>query len=274
MRRDLRENYRNKLKSFQVAVTSIDLAQYYVNEWEEHRDVYTDEIFWKNRRTGKFMTIQPTILMYLGENFQFPSPPEDLPEGLSTESSDDETNMIEALSKCRLRDKIINTDAEDDSSISSEDSLDYEIDDDIIDTQSTKQKSNIMSNFDFVNDSVSSVVPQYYRSEVSVISDDNSKIIQAYGRFGSSMSILPQETDVIENKTIQDIYNIKYNLNSSSNKYQVLIPEERKTDLSLVALHQRESFKKEYSRASKIVKRVSLFFEFLIRINCFVEIKV
>ena len=70
---------------------SVTSAQFQVDLWKKNKDIYSDQIYWRNEVNGNITYDRPGLHHYLPPNFQIPIPPVDLPEDipLETSSSDD-----------------------------------------------------------------------------------------------------------------------------------------------------------------------------------------
>ncbi len=128
-RRDLRAKWRDAIKGFNTAMESVRSAQALADFWVKCADVYTDQPFWKHKLTGEIVIDRPSIQNYLPPNFTVPDPPEDLPPGISLDTSSSESEgewennriqMREAKSKDKNNDDDNGDDDDDDDDDSEE----------------------------------------------------------------------------------------------------------------------------------------------------------
>lgn len=89
----------------------MSLRQALVDEWEQCADIYTDEIFYVNKRTGDITTSKPGVEHYLPPHYEIPLPPVPLPPDVSytssseSEEEDDGTGDVRIVKKPKLKKK-------------------------------------------------------------------------------------------------------------------------------------------------------------------------
>ncbi|KAJ1439312.1 hypothetical protein B484DRAFT_415932 [Ochromonadaceae sp. CCMP2298] len=95
MRKDLRKVWKMATRGFEAAMHSVTSAQFQVDLWIKNKDIYRDEIYWKNEVNGNITYDRPGVQHYLPSNFQIPIPPDDLPEDIPLETSSSEDSQGE-----------------------------------------------------------------------------------------------------------------------------------------------------------------------------------
>lgn len=101
-RRDLREKFRSETIGFNAAMESIRLAQAQVDLWKKCMDVYTDTPFWVHTQTEEKTIDRPGIEHYLPPDFKMALPPTPLPEGISMDTSSDESGALLVIAMCNI----------------------------------------------------------------------------------------------------------------------------------------------------------------------------
>eukprot|EP01035_Chromulina_nebulosa_P019721 gene19721-25649_t len=102
---DIRNEYKSKAQKIETTLVSIDIAQQYINDWEEHIDPFTDQLFWINKTNNKISMSKPGLEHYLPITFQIPDPPKPLPHDVSLEStSSDESDHSSNTKKISISD--------------------------------------------------------------------------------------------------------------------------------------------------------------------------
>lgn len=94
LRRDLRREYRTKLRAFESGLATVRIAQLNVSLWRKQMDVFNDIPFWEHRLSGEKIWQQPRLENYVPVGFEVPVPPTPLPEGVSLDSSESEGEAV------------------------------------------------------------------------------------------------------------------------------------------------------------------------------------
>ena len=74
---------------------SVTSAQFQVDLWIKNKDIYSDEMYWRNEVNGNITFDRPGVHHYLPPNFQIPIPPLDLPADVPLETSSSEDSEEE-----------------------------------------------------------------------------------------------------------------------------------------------------------------------------------
>ena len=155
-RRDARAEFRTSTKVFKAAMESVDIAQARVDMWIKAYDAYKDEPFWTHSLTKDVTIERPGLHHYLPPTFRMPPPPKPLPEGVSLDTSSDESEhafrktrkVTKGKSKTtadKSKKKRGGKKKSDVDSDPSSDSNDSSISSDSSESDSTSQKSSISS---------------------------------------------------------------------------------------------------------------------------------
>eukprot|EP01034_Spumella_vulgaris_P027251 gene27251-33943_t len=91
IRRDIRSNWKSKTKGFDAAMASVTSAQVQVDMWLKNYDIYSDRPFWRHSVKDDVTFDKPGIQHFLPTNFEIPTPPEELPAGITIDTSSDES---------------------------------------------------------------------------------------------------------------------------------------------------------------------------------------
>ena len=91
IRRDARAEFRTNNLMFTAAMESVEIAQANVDMWKKNIDIYTEQPYWINDLSKEVTDERPGLHNFLPPTFHMPEPPPPLPEGVSLETSSDES---------------------------------------------------------------------------------------------------------------------------------------------------------------------------------------
>jgi hypothetical protein len=101
VRRDMRMECRRAVRGFEAGMESINIVEELLEDWVQLEDLYTERPFWKNLKTGQIAMERPGYEHYLPMTFQVPTPPEELPTGISLETSSDDDDELNKTTKTK-----------------------------------------------------------------------------------------------------------------------------------------------------------------------------
>jgi hypothetical protein len=78
------------LLQLEAAMYSVNSAQVQVDLWIKNKDIYSDNVYWRNSVNGNITFDKPGLHHYLPPNFHIPKPPEDLPSDIPIDTSSSE----------------------------------------------------------------------------------------------------------------------------------------------------------------------------------------
>lgn len=113
---DIRNRWRLEKKIYEQDLITLHLAEAQLSLWVKHTDVYTDAPFWKNWSSGALSWVEPKLLDYVPDGFNYPKKPTPLPPYVDEETSDEEEEDYEATKRKQRRMRIRNGEEEDEES--------------------------------------------------------------------------------------------------------------------------------------------------------------
>jgi hypothetical protein len=96
-RKDARFKWKTEIKTFDAMMASVTSAQIQVDLWIKGLDLFTDKPFWQHKYTNEISLEKPGVYHYLPPDFKIPVPPEDLPEGVTLDSTDEEAEAAKRI---------------------------------------------------------------------------------------------------------------------------------------------------------------------------------
>ena len=110
------------MRGFEAAMESINIVSEHLNDWVQLQDVFTGRPFWQNSQTGQISMERPGFEHYLPITFRVPSPPTNLPAGISLMTSSEEDEDYGGTQKAADFEKVDRT-AMSDKGIQIEDAI-------------------------------------------------------------------------------------------------------------------------------------------------------
>ncbi len=175
LRRDARAEFRTSTLAFNAAMESVGIAQARVDMWKRCKDIYTEKSFWTNTLTGEITDERPGLQHFMPPSFEMPPPPKPLPEGVSIDTSSDESE--DAYRKVRAKSKKIVV-KKDDAKNTQKDSKE-------IRSNRTERNSDISSD-------------SYSSSSSSSDDDDSFNDARSEGKYRDDISALSDTSGLID----------------------------------------------------------------------------